>query len=261
MYLITAITAGASFVLCLVVWVLRFEGRAVLSDSQRHNRPQVLLLITTQFSPSHQRFLQNCWPAALASSRLLREADVLVVSTGGRNSSFHEGLIREVFAEYVKTNITLVSYNNPGYQEGAILAFDEGLANGWFNGYDWVVRLNPDVIIKNDSWLVTKMSERDVHGIFVDCKDTGCQQQCLAALIHTDFFAFRPNKVDAAAIKNHSNITNAEYKATAFFHQIVVHGADRWVPGTRQGSSCRVRGAASPIIHDHSFVESCRDGS
>jgi hypothetical protein len=153
--------------------------------------------------------------------------------------------------------MTFVSYANPGYQEGANLAFVEGLANGWFCNYEWVIRLNPDVIVRNDSWLLARMNESDVHGVFVDCYDRGCAQKCLSGLIHSDFFAFRPNRVDAHVMKDLVHITNAEDKATAFFRAIVEHGTDRWVPGTHQGGSCRVRGTASPIIHDHNYVESC----
>lgn len=255
-------TVSASFILGLVFWSTQHvfffpHGGGLSCRSLKHDRRSVLVLMTTHFSFSHQRFLQICWPAVLAYSRMLREADVLVVSTGG-NSTLHQGLVRKVF-EVQGVCPRFVSYINPGYQQGANLAFCEGLANGWFDGYEWVVRLNPDVIVRNDSWLLSKMSETAVHGIFVNCQDSMCNQTCLGGLIHSDFFMFRPNRVNVSVMTKLSHITNAERKVTAFFQQIVAQGADRWVPGTQQGGSCRVRGAASPIIHDHNY-ESCMPG-
>ena len=43
-------------------------------------------------------------------------------------------------------------------QMGAILALSEAEARGWFDGYDWVVRLNPDVIVSEDRFLRTHMA-------------------------------------------------------------------------------------------------------
>ena len=46
--------------------------------------------------------------------------------------------------------------------------------HGWFEGYDWVVRLNPDVLVRNDTFLLQAMGDDAVHGIFVDCLDRPC---------------------------------------------------------------------------------------
>ena len=34
-------------------------------------------------------------------------------------------------------------------QTGAMLGLDTAEREGWWSGYDWVIRLNPDVIVRN----------------------------------------------------------------------------------------------------------------
>ena len=40
---------------------------------------------------------------------------------------------------------------NHGYQSGAMYAMWIPLAKGWFEGYDWVIRINPDVFPLDDA--------------------------------------------------------------------------------------------------------------
>jgi len=164
-------------------------------------------------------------------------------------------LLKSVFP--AQSNVTLYEADNPGYQKGAMLAVDFALERNWFAGYDWVIRLNADVIIRNDTWFLETMRDDTADGIFVDCMDKRCpaRRRCQSAHIHTDFFAVRPRafKVDPSL----AGVTNAEVKSTAMFRPIVLAGRDRWVPNTAQRASCRVRGEKSPVIHDHEYLKSC----
>ena len=40
---------------------------------------------------------------------------------------------------------------NPGYQDGARYAMHALLSAGWARGYEWVVRINPDVLLLDEA--------------------------------------------------------------------------------------------------------------
>ena len=60
-----------------------------------------------------------------------------------------------------------------------------------------MVRVNPDVLIRNDTFLLESMANDNISGIFVDCLDKSCLNEriCNDRQIHTDFFAIRPSAV------------------------------------------------------------------
>jgi hypothetical protein len=80
----------------------------------------------------------------------------------------------------------------------------KGVEEKWFDEYDWVIRLNPDVLILDDKWLLEIMRNSSIDGIFQDC--TVC-------LLHTDFFAVRPRAVNSILVDKSKN-GNAELHAT-----------------------------------------------
>ena len=106
---------------------------------------------------------------------LLRNADLILYTSGNISTADMEPLrFRNFFVKHAK---------NPGYQQGAIQAVVDGFGpkghqEKWFDGYDWVVRLNPDVLILQDEWLHETMLNSSVDGIFGECK---------GGQIHTDF--------------------------------------------------------------------------
>jgi hypothetical protein len=63
---------------------------------------------------------------------------------------------------------------NPGHSEGAVVAMNEGFARGYFNAYDWVIRVNADALIRDDSWLLITFEHKEIHGVFADCHDRQC---------------------------------------------------------------------------------------
>lgn len=83
-------------------------------------------------------------------------------------------------------------YDNPGWHEGAILALTRALEGKWFDAYDWIIRINPDVIIRDERFLLDNMLDKDVDGIFASCYRNNCTAGCTGNLVHTDFFAVRP---------------------------------------------------------------------
>jgi hypothetical protein len=200
---------------------------------------RVLLFITTHLSAQHVLFMRSVWPSVVAP--LLFQCDVLFFTT-----SPSPPLFRDLF----HGNFTTVTYNNTGYQSGAIQAMTYLQTHrDRMSGYDWVIRLNPDVIIKNSDWIETVMQDPDVDGIFVDCFSSGCQRSCTKGHIHTDLTIFRPRSLPHTLL----NITHSETHATALFNSVVARGRDRWVPHTTQHGSCRVN--SPDVVHDHSLLE------
>mmetsp|Transcript_16854 Transcript_16854/g.23657 ORF Transcript_16854/g.23657 Transcript_16854/m.23657 type:complete len:223 (-) Transcript_16854:99-767(-) len=143
---------------------------------------------------------------------------------------------------------------NPGYQQGAIQAVVDGFGpkghqEKWFDGYDWVVRLNPDVLILQDEWLHETMLNSSVDGIFGECK---------GGQIHTDFFAVRPQAVDYTRMDMCQRWPKAEMHFHCVVHKILksrrytlVHGA--------QTTECHTVGGSSPVVHNHAFQKCCPD--
>ena len=235
-------------------------GRTGHPSTLAHH-PRILTYITSHLSSQHRAFLEGCWPGLLASLPLFRASDFMMFVTSGQAASgkrVDTGFITSLFSQAGKA-ITIHERPNPGYQEGAVLALVEGYRHGWFKGYDWVVRLNPDVLVRDDTFLLQAMGDDTVHGIFVDCLDRPCPtgRRCEDSIIHTDFFAVRPRAVSRDAVLRLDG-SNAEAAITRAFSGIVLDEADAWLPGAGpHRGSCRVRGAASPVIHDHAHIWSC----
>jgi hypothetical protein len=181
---------------------------------------------------------------------------MMFVTSERRRSKIDMDLITSIFS---RTGIAVHVRPNPGYQEGAVLALVEAYKNGWFEGYDWVVLVNPDVLIRNDTFLLESMANDNISGIFVDCLDKPCLNEriCSDRQIHTDFFAIRPSAVSRDQVLKLDN-RHAESMATAAFSGIVRNGTDAWLPGTGPHRGyCRVAGESSPVVHDHSNLWTC----
>ena len=225
---------------------------------------RVLLLVTTHLSEDHLWTLQHCWPEVSGLS-LIRGADILLAVNIDADTRKRMQMILSVSDdEGIKAKLSEMMHSalqgkaaqiwvemmpNPGYQAGAMLAFQVGTRCGWWNGYDWVVRVNPDVIIRNDKWLTGTMARSDVDAIVVDCsKGTHAPPN-----FHTDFSVFRPQAVHLDAFLRVSD--NSEHHYTAGIQPIVNAGRHRELPGYDDPRwECRVRGQRSPVIHDHSFI-------
>jgi len=228
---------------------------------------KTLLFITTHMPDEHVSFLHRCWPLALRlSPTLLRQSDVLFFSTG----QFRYSLLEELWPTASRLSGQTVRYEtfpNPGYQQGAMLAMEKAIEHKWFDGYDWVIRLNPDVLIRNETWLVKTMLDDDVDGIFAECPPFKylwkkmhykelCEQKCTQARAQTDFFAIRPRilprKIPVVIRHGESNSEDGFTKAMS---NVTKSGRDRWLPNQTQEGHCRITGRDSPVIHDHDFIK------
>jgi hypothetical protein len=142
-------------------------------------------------------------------------------------------------------------------QMGANLAMALGVSSGWFAPYDWVIRINPDVLIRDSFWIWKTMHDPDVDGIFVNCS---------AKEIHTDFFAVRPRALRGDAFGEMQRYRGGRYynhELTAHheFQPIIQAGRHRLLPGTKvSNGKCRVRGAKSSVYHEHDSCLREEDG-
>ena len=53
------------------------------------------------------------------------------------------------------------------------------LRQGWFDSYDWVIRVNPDVIIYDERPLLALMRQPRTEGVFANCG--GSEMACTDA--------------------------------------------------------------------------------
>lgn len=220
---------------------------------------RVLLYITTHFSDRHRGFLEQCWPVAWENVQLLRKADVVVFSTGNGTENY----FRKIFGKGQK--VTVHRHKNEGKKDSTVGAIQRGFLHDWFVTYDWVVRVHPDVVIRDDLWLLqtmfTKGKAERVDGIFVDCRrdataleEGRCEQGCTDSLVHTDFVAFRPNKLNRPdMLRPATEFQSPEDLLHSQVSHIILHKRDRWLPGAHPFSMdfCMVShvDAKSPVAH------------
>jgi hypothetical protein len=233
-------------------------------EGKRSNDPgRILLFITTHFSKLHIDYLHCCWPKLLEKSTLLKHAEVLFYSSNltvvdekvlhyskqlfQNNPSFRIEFIQEHdIKEYLSWDVKSQK------QWGANLGVSLGFSEQWFAPYDWVIRVNPDVLIRDGRWMWETMHDDSAKALLWRC--TGQQ-------IHTDFFAVRPRAVSNTSFTGIVNISgkiNHEMTAMRDFKHLLNNG-NRLMPGLdNSGGVCRLRGERAPVIHDHS---SCKNSS
>merc|ERR1712151_1377186 len=91
---------------------------------------------------------------------------------------------------------------NPGLVEGAISALALASKHGWFDEYDWVFRMNPDVIIQDDAWILdTITNDHDASLIYIECQPQLAPRFHNVRKIHTDFFALKPSSIDKGVLE------------------------------------------------------------
>ena len=155
-------------------------------------------------------------------------------------------------------NITIKMYVNPGYQEGAVQAMiDPFLSNAsWFDGYDWVIRINMDVLIRDDKWLMQTMLNTSIEMIVHDCDSRN--KYTANAFLHTDFFAIRPNAIEHERFIG-GETGHAEGHFTTGVRPIFDEGRFAYVEGGKNAIDgyCRIEGVHSPVLHVHELSQYC----
>jgi hypothetical protein len=154
-------------------------------------------------------------------------------------------------------NKTVKLYENTGYQSGAIQAMIDSFVDNWFDGYDWVIRLNPDVLIRKDTWLIQTMLNISMNGIFHDCFNRKSYNNATTDY-HTDFYAFRPSAVDLNILLR-SKDKDAEPHMSNGFRNIFDSGHFAFVKGALNSKpgTCRIEGVDSPVVHSHTLWRQC----
>ena len=214
---------------------------------------RTLLYVTTHLSEWHTSGLRCLWPAAARRARLLRDA--VVFNSGRPATAAQLAAVAAAFPRYNNRSVEIFSaeatrqvhrkaftLGSTKKQMGAILALSEAEARGWFDGYDWVVRLNPDVIVSEDRFLRTHMARDGIDAVLAFCGRSS-PSGTSTSRVHTDFMAWRPATLPRGQFALPPNATtvcaqpgvmecNAERHATRALAPIVASHHD--APGVTQ---------------------------
>lgn len=248
--------------------------------------PEILLYITTHFSDQHIRYFHCCWPKLVSESPLLSSAHILIVASNStpipqaeldylndelfsRNPSYELKVLptEDWRTKCAKYQNETVRGNNPlktpvNYKQCvANLGVQVGFQHGWVynttteptTSFDWMIRINPDVLIRKSSWLLQTMSTTLVQGVFAICNNRQ---------LHTDFFAVRPSILPNTAFSEMGiKATKLNHERTAyreFKHLLEDNSSFKLLPDIDPSvGSCRVRGASASVYHVH---DSCLAG-
>jgi len=158
--------------------------------SRRMVTPKVLIYIATHMPDHHKEYLKHCWPLALKNSYLLNTSDVAFYLTPDREDI--DESVRIIKKTFKNQNLAYHIKPNLGYQKGAMAALTQASKGGWFDAYDWVFRINPDVIIQNDTWMLhTIENDANASLLYIDCVNRPSSKFYKPKLLHTDFFALK----------------------------------------------------------------------
>ena len=242
-----------------------------------------VLYVTTHFSDVHIRYFHCCWPILVQQSPLIQKLHIIVAATNFTAVAQEEldYLENELFVNnpsyrfMTPANASHLSHCEPHrvaprrnpHKRVSSVNYKQCLANygvsfGWpvVHTYDWMIRVNPDVLLRQSTWLMESMRNTSLDALLIDCGE-GTRQ------IHTDFWAVRPAAATMVGQKNHHNnkkgapfeqmsrIRNhLNHERTAFHQFLPIMNANRhaWVPGMEPSQGvCRARGSRAPILHDH----------
>mmetsp|Transcript_356 Transcript_356/g.956 ORF Transcript_356/g.956 Transcript_356/m.956 type:complete len:325 (+) Transcript_356:31-1005(+) len=230
-----------------------FHKRSNWTVAPAHDTSDLRLLVfmTTVWSAEHLEYLP-CWANASRRFRLLHNADLLVHAGGDAGPSQEE---LEEMLHFRKVTVTRV--DNPGYQSGAFASVNDGFGqnSSWFNGYDWIMRVNPDVLILREDWLLTQLSNTSIDGILCDCNRARSVRR---SLLHTDFFLVRPLAVNQSAVAFATKTQrHAEHHLTQSFWSILKSKRYVWLKNDRHKiHQCRVK--SSEVVHGTTKRHRCQ---
>ena len=243
-----------------------------------------VLYITTHMSDAHIWYLDTCWLLAMSHSQLLAHADVMVYVTytedddddddmnatltnttddGGAAANTNTDrrnnrrqIIQILRNTFQHQSLTIHLRPNPGYEAGALSAMKDAMSSQWFTGYDWLIRLNPDVILRNETFILnTMLYDVNATGILINC-----DSQKPLSIIHTDFFALKPSALPHWAFGNVSmdgeGASVEGHFADDIREAILDKGHYRWVPGSEPTwHTCRAgfgrRMEDADVVHHH----------
>jgi hypothetical protein len=240
------------------------------SNTIRHTK--VLLYITTLYSDTHRRYLDCCWPSLLKQSQLLQNSHVMIFSNNltemdsedtaylksvetlfrshkvpSLEFKFANGtpeleMLRRI-SEEAKLNRNMTTNLK---QWGANMALSIAFSAGWFNSYDWVVRVNPDVLIRRSDFIVDYLEDDSIDAVLAIC----------GSKINTDFMALRPRAMEPRSFSRMYNNSAWTYNHEVTAKKNFLHLLDSKrfvsVPDLDpMNGKCRVRGDHAPVYHAH----------
>ena len=151
-----------------------------------------------------------------------------------------------------------------GLQAGANLPMKLGFEEKWFRDYDWVIRINPDVLIRNSTFLLDAMKQvpnTSTESNEKQYKLDAILHKCTGRQIHTDFMAFRPAAVLSGNVVPGNNNTlpfselvrnNHELTAAKAFESILNNNRySQVIDAAGIRGFCRIRGQNSSVFHYH----------
>ena len=121
--------------------------------------------------------------------------------------------------------------DNPGKEEGGMALMKEAMTWRWFDDYDRVIWLNPNVFVRNETFILDTMQNNpNATGILIKCD----VKQPLNA-IHMDFDPIKPSVFSRDAFMNEymeGGMTVEEHYGLDVRRSIMDQGNARWVPGS-----------------------------
>jgi len=216
---------------------------------------RVVLFVTTVGSKQHLAFL-SCQAGLFSRLPRLSNADA-ILSVGLPKLSAGEGTAppkevrryEQLVRDWPCRRKTVRFIKNLGYQAGAVEATHIAFSSGWFDGYDWVIRMNPDVVIYNENPLFDFMERPDNWGVFAGCnpgepcrQHSGCGLKRKGFWTHTDFNAVRPDRLPRDAFNVSGKKVHAESHATMAFQDIFSARTDAYIWNQDVDHNCRIRG-------------------
>ena len=215
---------------------------------------KILLYVTTHLSPQHVRFLSTCWPNVLRSFAEVNAESSLAFFITPRLDANHSSTTRDLnvmalgLSDHIR-NVTVIASSVRGKQAGAIAAMMDRRAAALFARHDWVLRLNPDVIVEDASYLLSLMG-RTLPGSRTLCAILcNCHHNSKVLRVMSDFVAFRPRAIDRTVdpgrVRTYygasgSGMGSAEHEMTRLLVPTLDSGRYMWLSHSIQ-PYCRVR--------------------
>ena len=168
---------------------------------------RILLFVTTHLSPTHKQFLSTCWRQMLVQP-FFQNADVIFYLTEAMaRASDLESLSQ--FSKALVTSGVKGLLPWAGGQGPSTAAMHNPHMFGIWKRYDWVIRLNPDVVVYNPDRLQRYMESPDVDAVLSSCSTPSTDP--LDRRVMSDFVVFRPG---------HINLTTAVHRQSNEYGQI-----------------------------------------
>jgi len=212
-----------------------------------------MLFITTHMSDRHIENLKSCWPLVLENSLLLNTTDVFVFLNCDE-SKLNEAteLLQSTFYRQ-KLTIHTTNENTADKQRGAMAALTEAAEKKWLDNYDWVICLNPDVIVRDHSFLLNAMeNDVDASALLINCRLWS--SSISSPKILTGFFAIKPEVLPPDAFLNPTGRDAEDAFTNDIFDSILKNNTHRYIPDADSKNTACCAGALkhmkdTPITH------------